>query len=870
MLTPHRTETRRLTWLRPALFGLAVLILIGLIGLLAMDLARKLDKLDRATSDNVEWQLSQMEVEYLGLVDVLENTRTAADLPELRRNFDIFYSRISTFREGMMFDGLRQAPGFSVTLDKLAGTLDHFVPAIDGPDSALLTALPEIRAEFRSHRPTIRQTALNGMVYFAERSDETRNSIAATLERVSAVTAGLIAALVGLVFVLWHFYRRAQFHSREAESSGARMTAVVETAPDGVIIADLGGIIRDFNDAAQRIFGYDRSEVIGRPMAETIVPQDARAAHEAGMKRFVETGEARIVGRGPVTVTARRKNGEEFPLELSLSTSHDAEGGAIVISFVRDITHRVAAEQELRVARDTALAGQRAKDRLLTVMSHEMRTPLNGMLATLELLEETGLNDRQRRYASIIGHSGETLLSHVNDVLDISRIDSGAETQADSTQIMDFGAIVRDIVDEQSALAQRNGSRVLADLPKATTVRGDPAALRRIFANLVGNAVKFTQNGRIEVSADRLGSSDMVEFRIKDTGLGIAPEDCARIFDDFVSLDASYGRSTSGTGLGLGIVQRLVRKLGGEITLDSKLGEGSLFRVRLPLPSAAEPAAARVVPAAPATPPVRIVTSEPLRILVVEDNEINRLVVREMLETIGHSVREAVDGIDGVQAAAARRYDLVLMDISMPRLDGVEATRRIRSGGGASCSAPIVALTANALPHEAANFRAAGMNDTVTKPISRKSLQRALDLATGRGGAPAAHRPKDGSGPVNLAQLDELRGEIGQARLEQMFGLFRSEADATVAWLSDAPAHGVPTAEALAAVHKLAGSAAVFGARSLHAHLSELDNMAKLGQLDQACARLPEISPIWADTVAAYECIDSLAPRRAARIAASG
>ena len=835
-------------WLKPAAFVIAVCAFLGVISVLALQMNHKLDMMGKATSDSVQWQLSQVEVEYLGVLLALDEADTASAMPLVREQFDIFYSRVGTLRDGMAFAELREDPAFQSALQSVSNMLRASVPIIDQSNADLLADLPELKAGLESQHDEVRDLGLNGIAYFAQRSVDARNDISNTMRRASSLTAAMIVALVGMVFVLWRIFEAARFHAQETKRIGERMTAVVETALDGVIIADVHGTIRDFNKAAETIFGYCREEVLQKPMADVIVPEELRAAHIAGMERYLRTGETRLIGKGRTIVQARRKCGKIIPLEMSLSSSHDREGKQIIISFVRDITNRLASEKELLEARDAALAGERAKERLLAVMSHEMRTPLNGILATLELLNETGTTPTQARYLSIIAQSGDLLLSQVNDVLDISRMEACGDP-ADG-ESFDFGTVIRDVVAEQTALASLNNCEIRAALFGDTRVTGDPVSLRRILHNLVGNAVKFTKDGIIEVSAGRLGRSDVVEICVSDTGIGIDPDDQKRIFDDFFRLDASYGRPTSGTGLGLGIVQRLVRQMGGEIGLESEPGEGSHFWLRLPLPASSDPMARTARPTSKTAPAQ---TKRALNILVVEDNEINRLVVREMLQTIGHTVTEAHDGQDGVALAEAQSYDLILMDISMPRMDGVEATRRIRSGGGASAASPIVALTANAMLHEIACFREAGMNETLTKPISRKSLDRALAVANSAGDRKTTPNSEPMSarsdGIIDEAQFRYLVAQIGPEKASRLFEKFVDQTEAALSDLAQAKSETRDPEDLVAVLHKLRGSSGMLGARLLSERLEQFEVMGTSGQTEQVTLRLDELSTIWAQTV---------------------
>ncbi|MGS4945748.1 ATP-binding protein [Meridianimarinicoccus sp. RP-17] len=838
--------------------GIAALV-FGFIAIIIDDINDKLETLTTATSNPLERQFTQLEIDHLVLLRTLDTAETGSDLGDLRDRFDAFHSNLAPLRTGRTFADLRADPAFSTPLDAVSRTIDAAMPVMDGPDDTLLRALPDLRTDLTASTDDIRQIVARGTDHAAGRMDGGRISAAGTLRRLGLLTVALLGLLLAVVTHMWTLYRTARQNAVAAERSAARMAAVVENAFDAVVITDAAGSVQNFNHAAERMFGCARDEQIGRPVRDTLLPHGLPAPSGAN----AQTGTSQTEGDTFVTLTATRMTGESFPLEAAVTTSRDADGADMTVYFLRDITTRTHAERELRAARDAALAGERAKQRLLTVMSHEMRTPLNGILATVELLQDTALDDKQARYVSVIETSGKVLLGHVDDVLDISKMDSDSAVGAGRP--IDFGTIVKEVVAELQTQAAANGTTLSVSVPDDARVIGDPIALRRVLTNLVGNSVKFTRDGSVDISADRLGAGDVVEFCIADTGIGIAPDDQARIFDDFTTLDTGYDRAQSGTGLGLGVVQRLVRQMGGDIGLESEPGEGSLFWIRVPLPAHAGTGIGA------STLPSDGAARNALDVLVVEDNEINRLVVREMLQAAGHMVTEAPDGRAGVDAAETRRFDLILMDISMPRMDGVEATRRIRTGGGPCSDTPIVALTANALLHEVSIFRDAGMNETITKPISRRSLDRALVIAgemrpppetaqpvpteadaqtrPTSPASPAPHAPDDPAQDemaLDRAQLDTLRSEIGRARADVLLGRFIDEADRAIADLTT----GRPgeTDEALAAVHKLAGSAAMFGAARLYARLREFDGMGKTGHGAEVPVRLHELGTIWAET----------------------
>jgi len=377
----------------------------------------------------------------------------------------------------------------------------------------------------------------------------------------------------------------------------------------------------------------------------------------------------------------------------------------------------VAAKAELTIARDDALAGERAKANLLTVMSHEMRTPLNGVLGSLELLEATRISPEQNSYLHAMRISGELLLHHVNEVLELSQLEAGAALE--QAHNFDLAELMTGLVVSQQATARAHGNSLKLHwrLNKQSNVLGRPLQIQQVMLNLIGNALKFTSNGIVTVEVERQADSELVEFRISDTGVGIAAADLERIFEDFVTLDISYGRTSEGTGLGLAITRRIVGTLGGVIEAKSELGKGSMFRVTLPLPMAME-GQKKAMPKVKETQP-------PKHLLVVEDNDINRVLMAKTLQRLGHQVTTAAGGAEAVEAAAGSKFDLILMDISMPGVDGTEACRRIRAQKLAE-GVNIVALTAHAAADDHSRILESGFAEVATKPISRNDLAQLI------------------------------------------------------------------------------------------------------------------------------------------------
>ncbi len=388
----------------------------------------------------------------------------------------------------------------------------------------------------------------------------------------------------------------------------------------------------------------------------------------------------------------------------------------------------VAAEESARLAAQ-AQAANLAKTTFLSHMSHDIRTPLTGIVGMTSVLELGELSDEQRLCVDTIRVSGETLTELIGDILDLARIDAGrVQLRTDPFAPSQLLEGVQRVL---APLADAKGLTLLVDLHPdlPPRLRADPGRLRQILLNLGGNAVKFTERGRVCISLGPRPDGDPRWWRleVQDSGIGIAPEQHRRVFESFTQVDLSSTRRQGGSGLGLAICSRLVALMGGELGLESVEGQGSRFWADLPLtPAAADDRVGRedLGP---------IPSLSPRRLLVVDDNEIVRQVLGGLLRFEGHSVEEAVDGVAALDRLALRRFDAVLMDVQMPGLDGLEATRRLRAGDGAVSDprVPVVAITALADPDTRQACLDAGMDAVVTKPVNRESLLRALATVLG-------------------------------------------------------------------------------------------------------------------------------------------
>jgi CheY-like chemotaxis protein len=465
---------------------------------------------------------------------------------------------------------------------------------------------------------------------------------------------------------------------------------------------------------------------------------------------------------------------------------------------------------------------------------------MNGVLGMTGLLLDTPLNDEQRKFAGIVQESGESLLAIVNDILDISKLEAGRFELEKSD--LDLASQVEAVIALMSARARQKGIELSLFLHPAArrAYRGDAMRLRQVLLNLIGNAIKFTDKGgvsvavAVEASSARDGeASDRLRFEVTDSGIGIPADALGRLFQKFAQADSSVTRRYGGTGLGLAICKQLVELMGGEIGATSQPAQGSSFWFCVTLDHAA------AAPAAPA--PLSVLTQEarPLDILLVEDNRINQLFAMALLEKAGHRITVAENGRQAVEAASARPYDVVLMDIQMPEMDGIEATRRIRELPSPAREVTIIALTANAMSGAEEYYRAAGMDDFVSKPIRAELL---LGKLARLGGAPVAAPAQAAvETPVLcLEKLESLNAILPFAKVKNLLQLYLLDSEKYLALLKEARER-----EALDDIgrfaHVLTGTAGNIGAEKLSAVAAALQRACRTGDRDAALKLADEI-----------------------------
>ena len=636
---------------------------------------------------------------------------------------------------------------------------------------------------------------------------------------------------------------------RQLRESEERFRLIIGSVLDGVVTMDTRGNVVAWNRRAEEIFGFSAREALDRPLDELVIPPDARADHRRGLQQYLATGAGTILNRR-IEVTALRKNGEQFPIELSISPiQHNGE--TRFTAFVRDISDRKRYEAEIVAAKTAAEAASVAKSQFLANMSHEIRTPLTAIIGFGDLLIQTPDAPTEQRtdWLQTVQRSSRHLLALINDLLDLSKIEAGR---------MEYERIACSpyelVGDAVSTMRVRAAEKKLdLDLvyagPIPERVTTDPLRLKQVVMNLLSNAIKFTASGKVTVTvgldpAAATAAQPRLRIAVSDTGIGIPADKLDSVFEAFVQADASVTRKFGGTGLGLAISRRICRDLGGHLTADSTPGQGSTFTltvdpgdlagVRLitsheavdstkPRPTDAAPAAAQ------ATLPKLAG-----RVLLVDDGPTNRKLVSLLLERAGATVFTAEHGEAALHMIAEAPFDVVLMDMQMPVMDGYTATRELRKRG---VTTPVIALTANAMQGDRDTCLEAGCDGYLGKPVDRDQLFAVVADALARKGSatPTAQR-SEAAGPnalISTLPLDdpEMRSIVVDfaAELAQHVDAMQRATDA----------HALDEVARLA--HWVKGAGGTAGFADLTRPAADLERHAHADQLADAQRCLDEV-----------------------------
>lgn len=606
----------------------------------------------------------------------------------------------------------------------------------------------------------------------------------------------------------------------------SRLAAIVESAGDAIIGRDLQGTVTTWNHAAARLLGYGADEIIGRHLGILCPPELTGESDRLLAK--VQCGET-VENYDTVRLD---NNGRRIPVSLTYSPIRDEMGrivGAAV--FGRDCTARKAAEEAVRFqerqrdnliqnlaeARDQADQANQAKSRFLASVTHELRTPLHGMLGYAELLTLEGdLNPTQLGRLAAMMNAGHGLLGTINAVLDMSR------TEADQIELhpdgFDLPDLVRGCLEVVRPVADAKGLALIPPRTAPLRIFADATRVRQVLVNLLGNAVKFTPAGSVEVRLRATDAGASVRLEVADTGPGVWPRHRDKLFIAFERLNAEAVSGIEGTGLGLAIAERLVRLMGGRIGYADNPGGGSVFWVELPRGSA---------------PPVKSEGASPpplggpprLRVLVADDESLNRDIATRFLSIAGHDVRCVDNGAAAVEAAATGAFDVILMDVRMPGMNGLEATRLIRALPAPRGAVPVVAVTAQAFVEQIETCRRAGMDWHVPKPFTQSVLLAALGRvmltrnATEPAALPADAAPDEAASALPVLDsgaFAEIARTLSAADLDKNLLILIGRCETLLDGLRQ-PGMTSPASERADLAHTLAGGAGTFGFLSVSA-----------------------------------------------------
>jgi|GEM_PF-838147 len=563
--------------------------------------------------------------------------------------------------------------------------------------------------------------------------------------------------------------------TRALQASEAHSRALVEAVPEGIVTIDLYGHIRTFSPAAERIFGWRSVDILGRSINVLMADRDA-LTHDRYLTHYRQTRSSHVVGIPAREVIGRRRDGSLFPMDLSINQA-EIGGEDLFVSTVRDTTTRRAEQEALRRAKEAAEQAARAKSEFLAMMSHEIRTPMNGILGMSQLLLDCDLDEQQRDYAETINQSGQSLLTVLNDILDFSKLEAGRmdlEAAPFSPRVL-----LQQVCSLMDGKAEEKGLRFTKQIPNELPafVLGDGHRVQQVLLNLISNAIKFTSSGEICVTAhcEVLTTAEptlqRLHFSVSDTGIGIASDVQPLLFTHFMQANSSISRRFGGTGLGLAISRKIISLMDGDIGFESEEGRGSRFWFWIDLPqsptsrSETPPPslAAQLFDAPPVVPrkPVR-----PLTVLIAEDNIVNRKVISGLLQRLGHTVIAVENGLKALEALQTHAIDLVLLDLRMPLLDGLETVRRLRQLPPPISDLPVIIITAATDPQSAEDSLLAGASLAITKPIALSDLERSIAQVVP---LPLADKALPADKPATLQALQDALGEEDTLNLLDLF-----------------------------------------------------------------------------------------------------
>lgn len=489
-----------------------------------------------------------------------------------------------------------------------------------------------------------------------------------------------------------------------------------QNANDIILFADIDGNVIEANQAAINVFGYAKEKILGKQIFYLVSPNPKQPIE-------IQSHQANTEGIYYEAI-AYRKDGSTFTAEVSLQGT-EIEENKIFMAILRDTTERMEITQELKKAKEAAEAANQAKSEFLANMSHEIRTPLNGMLGMIDLTLLTMLSKEQRDNLLVAKECASNLLKLINDILDFSKIEAG-KLRVEKVSF-DIRKTIKNTVKPHELRAEKKGLEFqhAIDDNIPTMVKGDPYRLKQVINNLLNNAIKFTDFGRVDLDVKLLARRENLvelQFRVSDTGIGIKSEDISHLFESFSQVDSSYTRKYGGTGLGLTISKELIEKMKGSIWVESREGQGSTFYFTVKFTEGNT-----LVDQQRKINAIKE-SEKSFKILLVEDDRVNQMVMARMLKEAGHKIYLAANGLEALDIFNKKEIDIILMDIQMPEMDGLETTKRIRKiEASRGVHTPIIAITAYALQGDREKFLSTGMDDYISKPIQMESFLETVE-----------------------------------------------------------------------------------------------------------------------------------------------
>jgi len=809
--------------------------------------------------DNKTWVFAQLEVDFLrfesALHDASETTPiTSEHWREVQRSFDIYYSRVETLvSQSRLFDANDpNSDRITAALGEVGQHRDLLAKKIDkigvlaGSDIAALLRLSEEITD------TLREVAVGALMQITRQHEITKANEEQFIKRFLLLAIVQILVLATISFLAVRLIEKLRERALELEKTGNNFRNIVEASLDGAIELTSDGRILSYNSAAATIFGIQDQSVVGQLIDERILFGAKQRFYKSDPAIFLNDAIKYVSERGRVRIRLKTCQGIEFFGEVTLVKHTDWQARPMIIAFIRDVSHNISDERKMKQARDEALRAITAKDRFLNLMSHEMRTPLHGVIASLDMIRDEECSVEAVENLQIARDSAAAALAEVEDVLAISDRGLGI-TDNLPLQPFDVADVVKLVVSQARLKARGKDLHVsfrIKNADRDTVILGRREAFRRAVTNLVDNAVKFTPEGTVRVTlrfnADHKGTRRLTVI-VMDTGPGIAFEKQALMFEDFKTIAEGIALSEVGNGLGLGIARRAVERMGGTLVLDSHVGIGSRFSFDINAPRTSEDAPLITPKQAGVEHPSVTITSHSSWVLVVDDHKANRSILEKMMTIMGYRVVCASNGYEAVNLAAKRRFSLILIDIQMPGIDGLEATRRIRSSG-ASNETTIFGITANLSMHDSESFHAAGMQDLLGKPITIAELHAKIEVfeqdqssaqqvdSSGNLSDSPSMEVSVASGNLSLL-FDSMSAEDFQKWLDQCF-LEIDTALTSVDNLND---------NSIRAVHQAAGTAAFLGIPMLHEELCRLENAMRENEtvlIVDACERAKKLRKI--------------------------